>query len=73
MPECVKGAKNEQRIVNLEEHKDDTKTKLNEIYVLIDEVKRSLLGRPHWLVVVIITALVGLSSSLLTVLLRIGH
>jgi len=59
MEGCVKGTKNEQRIVALERDMGEVKDGVNEI-------KGGLLKRPSWAVAVVITVLTALTCSSLT-------
>jgi len=59
MEGCVKGTKNEQRIVALERDMGELKDGVNEI-------KSGLLKRPSWAVAVVITVLTALTCSSLT-------
>jgi len=61
---CVKGTENEQRIVALERDVSEMKSD-------IKEIKDRLLGRPTWIVTVLITILSSACVGLLVTVLRI--
>jgi len=61
---CVKGTKNEQRIVSLERDMSDIKND-------IKDIKDRLLGRPTWVVTCLITILSSTCVGLLIMVIRI--
>ena len=61
---CVKGTENEQRIIALERDVSEMKSD-------IKEIKDRLLGRPTWIVTVLITLLSSACVGLLVTVLRI--
>ncbi len=54
------------RVAVLEERMDKQEGSLEKIWAKLDEIQKSLNGRPTWGVATLITALVGLASALIT-------
>ena len=75
MEGCVQGTQNETKIDNLDKEVTEMKTNYakdrTELFDIINEIKEKLLGRPSWLILLVMSAmssaLVGLAIILITI------